>query len=393
MREVIEASTAVAIAAKLCRPKVIGAYPITPQTHIMERIADFVYDGDFDAELIDVESEHSAISACLGAQATGVRTFTATASQGLALMHEILFVVSGMRLPVVMAVANRTLSAPINIWNDHQDSISARDSGWLQFYVESSQEALDTVIMAYKIAENKDILMPAMVCLDGFTLSHVYEPVDIPEQKKVDSFLPKYNPLFKLDPSKPVTMGPVAFPDSFMEFKKEQQKAMLKSIEIIKNVNKDFKKKFNRSYGDGLIETYKMEDAKYAVLTIGSICGTARVVIDELRKKGKRVGLIKLRCLRPFPEKELLNAAKKLEGIAVIDRNISLGKEGAVFTEVKSVLQNKKTIRKTKGFSVVPETTSLSITGFIAGLGGRDVTKEHIEKAILSIGKEGGWLS
>lgn len=340
----------------------------------MERIADFIYDGDFDAELIDVESEHSAISACLGAQATGVRTFTATASQGLALMHEILFIVSGMRLPVVMAVANRALSAPINIWNDHQDSISARDSGWIQFYVESSQEALDAVIMAYKIAENKDVLTPAMVCLDGFTLSHVYEPVDIPEQKDVDGFLPKYSPLFKLDSSKPVTMGPVAFPDSFMEFKKEQQKAMLKSVDIIKNVHRDFKKKFNRSYGDGLIEAYRMEDAKYAVLTMGSVCGTARVVVDELRKKGRMVGLIKLRCLRPFPEKELLNVAKKLEGIAVIDRNISLGKEGAVFTEVKSVLQNKK------------------ITGFIAGLGGRDVTKEHIEKAILSIGKEGGWL-
>ena len=192
-------------------------------THIVERIADFVYDGEMDAELIDVESEHSAISAALGAEAVGVRTFTATASQGLALMHEILFVTSGMRMPVVMAVANRALSAPINIWCDHSDSIAARDSGWLQFYVESAQEAMDRIIMAYKIAENKDILLPAMICLDGFTLSHVYEPVDIPDQKEVDQFLPSYSPIYTLDPKKPISMGPIGYPNSFMEFRNEDK--------------------------------------------------------------------------------------------------------------------------------------------------------------------------
>ncbi len=281
VKKVIEASEAVAKGAALCRPTVIPMYPITPQTHIVERLADYINDGILDSEMIHSESEHSAISSTLGAQATGVRTFTATASQGLALMHEILFVVSGMRLPIVMAVANRALSAPINIWNDHQDSVSARDSGWLQLYVESSQEALDTVIMAYKIAENKDILLPIMVCLDGFTLSHVYEPVDIPSQKQVDSFLPTYKPIYSyLDPKKPITQGPIAFPDTFMELKKMQQDAMDLSLPIIEKINKEFKTAFGRNYGDGLIETYKIEDATSAIVGMGSMCGTARVVVD-----------------------------------------------------------------------------------------------------------------
>jgi len=251
----------------------------------VERLADYINDGDLDSEMIHSESEHSAISSALGAQATGVRTFTATASQGLALMHEILFVVSGMRLPVVMAVANRTLSAPINIWNDHQDSISARDSGWLQFYVESAQEALDTIIMAYKIAENKNVLLPVMVCLDGYTLSHVYEPVDIPSQKQVDIFLPKYKPIHAfLDPKKPITQGPIAFPDTFMELKKMQQDAMEFSLPIIEKVNREFKTTFKRSYGDGLIETYKIEDAKNAIIGMGSI------VLDDVPANSKFYG-------------------------------------------------------------------------------------------------------
>jgi len=334
----------------------------------MERIADFVYNGEFDAELIDVESEHSALSACLGAQATGVRTFTATASQGLALMHEVLFIVSGMRLPIVMAVANRTLSAPINIWNDHQDSISSRDAGWIQLYVESAQEALDTVIMAYKVAENKNVLMPVMVCLDGFNLSHVYEPVDIPEQKKVDSFLQDYKPLFKLDPAKPLTMGPVSFPDTFMYFKQDQQRAMLNSIKVISNVNNEFKKKFGRNYGNGLIEAYKINDATAALVAVGSMCGTARAVVDELRKKGKRIGLLKIRCFRPFPKNELINATKNIKVLNVVDRNISLGEEGALLSGIKSALRDKKMI----------------INGFVAGLGGKDITKEDIQKMILT---------
>lgn len=366
MKKVIEASEAVAIAAKLCRPKFIGVYPITPQTKIPEKIADFIYDGEMDAEMIDVESEHSALSACLGAQAAGVRTFTATASQGLALMFEILFVTSGMRLPVVMAVANRALSAPINIWNDHQDSVAARDAGWLQFYVESAQEALDTTVMAYKIAENLDILNPAMVCLDGFTLSHVFEPVNIPEQSEIDKFLPEYKPLFRLDPKKPVTMGPIAFPNTYMEFKKQQQDSMKKALSLIVKVQEDWFKKFARPYGNGLIELYRMNDAEYAIMAMGTVCSTSREVVDELRKKGKKIGLIKVKTYRPFPENEIIKAAKSLKAIAVIDRDISLGHEGALYTDVKAALKSNNII----------------INSFIAGLGGRDVKPETIIEAV-----------
>ncbi|HHI04177.1 MAG TPA: pyruvate ferredoxin oxidoreductase [Candidatus Woesearchaeota archaeon] len=371
MKKVIEASTAVALGVKLYNPAVIPMYPITPQTHIVERLADYINDGLLKSEMIHAESEHSAISAALGAEAMGIRVFTATASQGLALMHEILFVVAGMRLPVVIAVANRALSAPINIWNDHQDSISERDSGWIQLYVESAQEALDTIIQAYKIAENRKVLLPVMVCLDGFTLSHVYEPVDIPEKKDVDKFLPKYNPLFRLDPEKPVTMGPIGFPNTYMEFRKATHEAMLNSIEIIKDVNNDFKNSFNRSYGNGLIETYKINDAEYAVATMGTACGTTRVVVDELRKQGEKVGLIKIKSFRPFPKEEVINCCKNIKGIAVLDRNISLGNEGALCTELRSAFYNqeKKPI----------------IKGFIAGLGGRDITPEHIKTAFKKI--------
>jgi len=336
-------------------------------THIVERIADFVYDGEMDSELVDVESEHSALSACIGAQATSVRTFTATASQGLALMHEILFVASGLRLPIVMAIANRALSAPINIWNDHQDSIAARDSGWIQLYVESSQEALDTTIMAYKVAENKKVLCPAMVCIDGFTLSHVYEPVDIPSQSQVDKFLPPYSPLHSLDPKKPVSMGPIGYPNSFQYFKQDQHKAMLAALPLIKSVNNEFKKSFGRSYGNGLIEKYKLEGAKYAIVAMGTVCGTARIVVDELRKKGKKVGLIKIKTFRPFPEQEIINATKNLKAIAVIDRDISLGQQGAVYTDINSTLNN---------------ITNTRIDNYITGLGGKDVTLTILKKAI-----------
>ncbi len=378
MKKVIEASTAAAIGVKLSRPEVIPMYPITPQTHIVERLAEFINDGELDADMIHVESEHSAISAAIGSQATGVRTFTATASQGLALMHEVLHIVSGMRLPVVMEVANRALSAPISIWNDHQDSISARDTGWIQLYVESAQEALDTVIQAFKITEDKNVLLPAMVCLDGFTLTHVFEPVDVPSQVSVDKFLPKYKPSFCLDPKKPITMGPIAYPNSFTEFKEAEHLAMKNTLKIIKDTNIQFKKQFGRGYGDGLIETYRLKDAKYAVVCMGTIVGTSRVVIDKLRKKGKKVGLIKLRSFRPFPFEEMLKVTKGLKAIAVADRNISLGQEGALFSEIKSALYGKsKTI----------------VSGFIVGLGGRDVKEETIEKMFNKINNGGTiWL-
>lgn len=378
-KRVIEASHAIALAAKLCRPEVIPVYPITPQTHVAEEFASIVNNGELKAEMIDVESEHSAASAMVGAVAAGSRVFTATSSQGLALMFEILPIMSGMRLPCVMAVANRALSAPINIWNDHSDAVSARDQGWIQLWVESSQEALDAVIQGYKISEDKGVMLPLMVNFDGFTLSHVFEQADIPEQKEVDSFLPKFKPLFKLDTAKPMTFGPIGFPDSYMGFKQQQQEAMENSIEAIKKVNGDFKKSFGRSYGDGLLELYKMDDAKFAVIGMGTLCGTAKVAIDSLRQQGKKAGLIRVRSLRPFPGKQLQEAMQNLESAAVIDRHISLGQKGPLFTDIRSAIY----------------CNDIPILGYIAGLGGRDITVKHFEKIFndLAAGKpKGEWL-
>ena len=378
-KKVEEASLAIAASVKLCRVQVCPMYPITPSTHVPERISEYVANGELNAAMVDVESEHSAASAMLGAVAAGSRCFTATSSQGLALMFEILPIISGMRLPGVMAVANRALSAPINIWNDHSDSVSARDQGWIQLWVESSQEGLDAVIQGYKISEDRKVMMPLMVNFDGFTLSHVFEPVDIPEQSKVDKFLPKFKPLHVLDPKKPVTMGPIGFPNTFMHFKQQQQEAMLNAINVIKRTNKEFKKVFGRAYGDGLLELYKIQDADYAVIGMGTLCGTARIAVDKLRKQGKKVGLIKVRCLRPFPEKELQLAIKNLKAVGVIDRHISLGQEGPLFTDIRSAIY----------------CNDISINSYIAGLGGRDIMVKHFEKIFsdLEAGKQKGeWL-
>jgi len=378
-KRVIESSHAVAVAAKLSRVEVCPMYPITPSTHIPEKISEYVANGELKAAMVNVESEHSAASAIIGATATGSRTFTATSSQGLALMFEILPITSGMRLPTVMAVANRALSAPINIWNDHSDAVSARDQGWIQLWAESSQESLDSIIQAYKISEDRKIMLPVMVCFDGFSLTHVFEPVDVPEQKQVDAFLPKFRPLYKLDTKKPLTFGPIGFPNSFMDFKKQQQDAMLNSIDVIKKANTDFKKAFGRGYGDGLLDLYKMDGAEFAVIGMGTLCGTARVAIDRLRQQGKKVGLIRLRSLRPFPEKKLQAAIKNLKALAVIDRHISLGQEGPLFTDVRSAIY----------------CNDISINSYIAGLGGRDITVKHFERVFkdLEAGKQKGeWL-
>ncbi len=369
-KKVLECSQAMAEAVRQCKPGVIAAYPITPQTHIVETLAEFVNDGKLNSEYINVESEHSALSACVGAQATGVRTFTATNSQGLALMSEILFIASGNRLPIVMAVTNRALSAPINIWNDHSDTIAQRDSGWIQLYCESSQEAYDTSIMAYKIAEK--CLIPVMICVDGFTLSHVWENVIISDDKEVDSFVQQYKPLYNLDINKPMTFGPISMPNSYMDFKKQQHEDMISSLSVIKDINSDFSKKFKRSYGDGLIETYKLEDAEYAFAAMGSVCGTIRYVIDDLRNKGKKIGMIKIKSFRPFPNAEIEKACKKLKGLAVIDKDISFGNAGALFTEIKASLKNNE----------------IKISNFIAGLGGRDITPEMLMKTLNDIGKQ-----
>ncbi len=377
MKAVIEASEAVALGVKFSRVKVCPMYPITPSTHIPERISDYIFDGEMDAQMIHVESEHSAASAMIGSILSGARSFTATSSNGFELMYEMLPIISGMRLPAVMAVANRTVAGPINIWNDHSDAVSARDQGWIQLYAESSQECIDTIIQCYKIAEDKKVMLPAMLCLDGFALTHVFENVDIPEQKQVDSFLPAFKLEDTLDVKNPKSFGPIGFPDSFMNFKKQQHDAMANALEVISRANKDFEKEFGRSYGDGFVELTDMDDAEFAIIAMGTICGTAKAKVEELRKKGKKVGVIRLRSYRPFPIESIKNAVKNLKGLAVLDRHVSLGANAPLFTEVKAIL---------------PE---LSVFSYIAGIGGRDVTLQHFESVFddLESGKQSReWL-
>jgi pyruvate ferredoxin oxidoreductase alpha subunit len=373
-RIVKSGAQAIAEAVKLCRPGVIAAYPITPQTLISEALAEMVADGSVDAEMIKVESEQSAIAACVGASATGVRTYTATASQGLALMHEILFIASGLRLPIVMAVANRSLSAPLNIWNDQQDSFSQRDTGWIQLYVENAQEAFDTQIQAFKIAE--EMKLPVMVCLDGYVVSHTYEPIEILESEKVRKFLPPYKSKVSLNPSKPVTMGTLATPEYFIKFRKQQQDALQKSIEVIKRVNREYASISGRSYGNGLIETSGMEGKKHAIITIGSVAGTVRALLEE-----HEIGLIKIKTLRPFPVDEIIRECQNLHSVGVLEKDISLGANGALYDEVKSALYSAESKPK--------------ILGFIAGLGGKDITLNDMKGVIEKIksGKESvEWL-
>jgi pyruvate ferredoxin oxidoreductase alpha subunit len=374
MKQIQEASRAIAEAVKLCRPKVIPLYPITPQTHNVEAITEQVNNGELDATTIPVESEHSAMSAAIGSSATGARTYTATSSQGLALMNEVVFIAAGMRLPIVMMVANRALSAPINIWNDHQDEISVRDAGWIQFFVESAQEAVDTIIQSFKISEHNEVLLPSMMGVDGFTLTHVFENVDMPSQKEVDNFLPKINLPFTLDPKKPVTMGPVGGPEYYMEIRKTNQDAILNSKKIIKQVHEEYKKKFGRGYGDGTIDCYKTKDADKIIVAMGTIVGTSRVVVDELRQQGQKVGLMKVRLFRPFPAEEIVKALEGTKDVIILDRNISLGNQGALFDEIRSCMHGKKP----------------NIKGYIVGLGGRDVTKDHIKKAFNMVDEK--WL-
>lgn len=376
--KVISGADAVAHAAKLCRPTVLPMYPITPSTVIPEKLSEFVNNGEMKAELILVESEHSAASALYGAYAAGSRSFTATASQGLALMHEIIPIIAAARMPAVMAVANRALSGPLNIWNDHSDAMSEKDQGWIQLYCETVQEAFDTTIMAYKIAEKKNILLPVMVCMDGFSLTHVYEPVIIESQEKVDSFLPEYKPQNFLDTKNPITIGAFAQPNTYFEFKEAEQIAMKEALKEIKNIHEEFAKEFGRKYGDGLIELIEMKDAEYAILLAGATCGTARMVVEELRKKGKKVGIIRIKSVRPFPVEEIISATKKIKNLGVIDRHVSIGYEGPLCTDVKAALKEE----------------GVKVTGFIAGLGGRDIDREKIRKAfeIIESGKEGVWL-
>jgi len=366
MREFLEGSQAVAKIVKLCKPGVISAYPITPQTHIVEELAQFVANGELNSQFVNVESEHSAASVVLGAVATGVRAYTATSSQGLLYMAEVLFNISGLRLPLVLTCANRAISAPINIWNDQQDSVSLRDSGWIQFYAEDMQEVADLHLLGYRIAEDKSVMLPVMVCMDGYTLTHGIETVDMPSPEQVDKFLPAYKPLYKLDPENPITMGPLADPDYYMETRYAIHQTFKDVVKLVPEVTAEFSKVFGRNY-NGLIEEYRTKDAERVIVAMGSVCGTIKEVIDELRVKGKKAGLLKITTYRPLPVREIYEALKNIPKVAVLDRALSLGSYAPLAAEIKAVFFGKK-----KKPAV--------ISSFIVGLGGRDITKQSIKE-------------
>ncbi len=372
---VITGDHAAAYGALLCDVDVVAAYPITPQTYIVEDFSTFVNDGVTDAEFIKVESEHSAMSATIAAAAAGARTFTATSSQGLALMHEMLFVAAALRMPIVMPVVNRTLAAPIGIWCEYNDTMPERDTGWMQMYCENNQEVLDMIIQSYKIAENKDVLLPIMPALDAFILSHTVEPVDALSSDEVMSFLPPYEPEAVLDTEKPMTIGSFAPPEYIQEVRYQNEQAMQNAKRVIKEVNDEFAAKFGRDY-HGLVEEYRCDDAEAVVITLGTVTGTAREVVDEMRNEGKKVGLVKLRFFRPFPIDELRKIADRVNAIGVYDRSISFGSGGPTFIEVRSALY---------GYD-------LPVMNFLAGLGGRDVVKADVRKMFektLKAAKEG----
>ncbi len=371
----ISGNDAVAIGAKLARPHVISAYPITPQTVVVERLSEMVEDGSLKSEFMHVESEHSAISAAMGASVVGARTFTATSSQGLLYMAEGLYYAAGGRFPIVMMNANRSLALPWSIYGDQSDSLSQLNSGWIQIYVEDAQEALDMVIQAYRIAEDPAVLTPFMVNLDGFVLTHTYEPVSIPDQAEVDKFLPPFSTHNKMSFEKPMNMGMSTTPQDNQEYKFQQHSAILSSVEAIKRVDIEFGEFFNRRYG-GLVEEYCCNDAEVVLITLGSITGTARAVTDRMRNEGRRVGLLKIRYMRPFPVDELIRVCENIRRVGVVDKDISFGYEGTVFTNVNSALYR---------MSNPPETMN-----FICGMGGRDVSKEHIEEMFLLLLKDSG---
>jgi pyruvate/2-oxoacid:ferredoxin oxidoreductase alpha subunit len=364
MKEVMTGNKAVAYGAKLSRVQVIAAYPITPQTTIIEYLADFCARGELKAEFIKVESEHSALAACVGASATGARAFTATSGQGLLLMHEIIHWAAGARLPIVLANVNRAVAPGWSIWTEQNDSLAQRDTGWMQFYVESNQEALDTVIQAYKTAEK--VSLPAMVVLDAFVLSHTSEIVDVPPQEMVDEYLPPYQPQYKLDVDDPRAFGGLVFPADWTELRYKIQEAHQQAIEVAKEADREYGELFGRSYG--LLEKYPQDEAEVILVTSGTVTSTARDVIDQWREQGRKVSLLKVRLFRPFPVQELRKALEGAEKVAVIDRNISFGHGGIFAQEIKSALYNS------------PHRPVLF--SFIAGLGGRDVTPATVEKVL-----------
>jgi len=363
----MEVSIAAAEAVKQANVDVISAYPITPQTHIVEHLSELVANGELDAEFVPVESEHSALSVCLGSEAAGARSFTCTSSQGLVLMSEITYIASGLRLPVVMIIANRTLSAPLSIWNDHSDVMSIRDCGWIQIFTENGQEVYDHVFYAFRLAEDRDVLLPVIINMDGFTLSHVIEPIQFVDQEVVDRFLPPYQPLYQLHPDRPVTMGAFALPSIFGETKKAHEVALLASLSKIIEIWKAFGDLTGRYYNP--IETYRTEDAETLLVTMGSFGETASVAVDSLREEGRSVGLMKIRLWRPFPFDALREVACRARRLVVIDRAVSIGGPGGpVASEVKAALYGRE--------------TRPDVYNFVAGISGRDVAPSDFVRMV-----------
>lgn len=372
MLKQIEGSHAVADVVAMCRPNVISAYPITPQTHIVEGLADIVGQGKLDAEFVNVESEFAAASVVLGASAAGARAYTATTSQGLLLMTEVVYCIAGMRLPIVMTCANRAISAPLNIWNDQQDSMTVRDAGWIQLHAEDNQEAADLHMQAFKIAERCNL--PTMVCMDGFILTHAFEPVDVPDQKQVDEFLPPFKPRYIVDPRWPRGIGLYADPRFYMETRYILHRALEKSEETIREVSADFAKMFGRTSG-GLVRPYKLDGADLVIVTMGSVVGSVKELIDRLEAKGKKVGLLQICSYRPFPKQEVYGLLKDKPNIVVLEKCVSLGRGGVLASDVRwSFPRSDKRDR--------------NISCFVAGLGGRNISLDDLQAMVERVEKE-----
>lgn len=366
MRKVIVGNHAVSWAVKLARTEVISAYPITPQTQVVEELSEMCASGELAARFIKVESEHSAMAAVVGASATGARAFTATSSQGLALMHEMLHWAAAARHPIVMAEVNRALGPGWNIWADQSDSLSQRDTGWIQLYCETNQEVLDTTLMAFRLAESIDL--PVMVVLDAFYLSHTSEPVDIPDIADVDRFLPKREPRYRLDPRAPHAFNALVRPDDYLEMRWHLQDAHRRAIAELARVEDEFDAVFGRRWG--AIESYRARDAELVLVTSGTITSTAREVVDAARDRGESVGLVKVKLFRPFPAEALRDALRGKGRVAVLDRNLSPGAGGIFAQELRSALYD------------LPADDRPPVYGYVLGLGGRDVTPDKIEEVI-----------
>jgi len=366
VKKVITGNHAVSWGVRLARAEVIAAHPITPQTQVVEELSEMCARGELSTRFIKVESEHSAMAACIGAATAGARTFTATSAQGLALMHEVLHWAAGARLPIVMADINRAMAPGWTIWTDQNDSLSQRDTGWLQFYCESNQEVLDTTIQAFRIAEAVDL--PVMVMLDAFYLSHTCEPVDIPDPADVDAFLPRRVARYKLDTNDPRSFGALVTPAAYMEMRLRQQEAMEQARKVVDEVDEEWGRRFGRRYG--AIESYRTEDAEVVLVVSGTIASTARHVVNQLRAQGEKVGLMKARMFRPFPSAAIRQALAGVPHVAVLDRNISPGHCGIFAEEIRAALYDLEPGRRPV------------IHGYIIGLGGRDVKPENISDCI-----------